>query len=405
MTGTIDEALTTPGPLVAAWECWTARPTRTLVLYSVRSTPKLLARIEVSEAESYAKSTELARRGVRVGAYAPLSDRFWCVDREGFALWSMTRLELEGKGGELFFADGRRVRGAEVRAVTPFVENDMLHRGVRLELVDGSSVVIADEEDSAPLADPTYNRDNLAIDAAWTEYLGAALAKWLGKEHVDEGREDRPRSATPRAARYDVATAIGEQRGVPVRAEIATLLETYFVGPIGDDAIDKLHAEVARILTDPALRGGVVRSYAPNNGGLGFGCAWREELAFRRTTPRSIDLAAFIAWSHKGFPPARPYCPDVFVGRWLQRDETAPAPMLWTLGADGAFSAAGTAFDGRKRWCFHRQSEDANDGSIWLDDRHSGTHKRLLVLHVTATELALQPTSGPALRLERSTSL
>lgn len=200
----------------------------------------------------------------------------------------------------------------------------------------------------------------------------------------------------------DAAAAIREQRRIPERAEIADLLQRYFVGPIGDDAIDKLHAEVARILADPALRGGELRSYAPNNGGLGFGCAWREELAFQRTTPRSIDLAAFIAWSHKGYPAARPYCPASFAGRWLQREPAATSPVHWTLDADGTFSAPGSAFEGRARWCFHRNSERANDGAIWLDDRHSGTHKKLLVQRVTATELELQTTTPSTIRLERA---
>jgi len=200
----------------------------------------------------------------------------------------------------------------------------------------------------------------------------------------------------------DTAEAIREQRRIPKRTEIAELLHKYFVAPIGDDVIDKLHAEVARILADAPLRGGVIRSYAPNNGGLGFGCAWREDTAFQRTIARSVDLAAFIAWSNKGYPRAKLYCPEAYVGRWLQREPTTSAPVYWTLDGDGAFSAPGSAFEGRKQWCFHRHTESPHDGVIWLDDRHSGTHKSLLVRRSTPTELELQPTSPPNVRLERA---
>jgi len=183
---TLEQALATPGPLVAAWEGWTSRADRTLLVYSVQSKPSKLAEAAVPEPERDALSRDLRKRGVRIGTWVPLSDRFWCSDEQGFALWSLTRLEADGRNGDLQLADGRHVSAAQVRTVTSFVEDGMTHRGVRLELADGSSIVVADEEDSAPLADPTYNRDNLSIDAAWASYLGAALAKWLGKPHVNQ---------------------------------------------------------------------------------------------------------------------------------------------------------------------------------------------------------------------------
>jgi hypothetical protein len=33
------------------------------------------------------------------------------------------------------------------------------------------------------MMDPTYDRPNVAIDAAWARYLGRDLARWLGVKH------------------------------------------------------------------------------------------------------------------------------------------------------------------------------------------------------------------------------
>lgn len=184
---TLDEALATPGPLVAAWEGWTTKPERRLMVLSVQPKPKLLMTAAVPKDDRDAMSADLGRRGVRVGMFAPHNDHFWCADDQGFTLWSISGgLELEGKAGNLVLADGRHVTAAQVQSVTSFVENEMIHRGVRLELVGGKSMIVADEEDPAAEGDPTYNRDNLSIDAAWVDYLGAALAKWLGKPHVNQ---------------------------------------------------------------------------------------------------------------------------------------------------------------------------------------------------------------------------
>ena len=147
---TLDEALATPGPLVAAWESWTARADRALIVFSVRSKVTLVATIAMPNAERDQLSEELRRRGVRVGTFSPHDDHFWCVDEQGFTLWSMSAgLELEGKAGDLKLADGRRASAPQIRSVTSFVENEMVARGVRLDLVDGSSLIVARDEDLA----------------------------------------------------------------------------------------------------------------------------------------------------------------------------------------------------------------------------------------------------------------
>ena len=52
----------------------------------------------------------------------------------------------------------------------------MANRGVRLELDDGSSLLLAAETDPAALADPTYNRDHLSIDASAQSTVKVLLA-------------------------------------------------------------------------------------------------------------------------------------------------------------------------------------------------------------------------------------
>ena len=192
-----------------------------------------------------------------------------------------------------------------------------------------------------------------------------------------------------------------EQRRIPEPSEVRAILDTYFVGPITDEIVAKLHDMVARVLADPALRGGEARGSEPGNGGLGFGRAWREELSYGRMYPRSIDLTAFIAWSHTGYPPAPPYCPDAFAGRWIQREPKTSEPVVWVLEGDGRFSAPGTPFADRITWCVHRQGVRPDEASVWLEDKLRIAEKRLLVRRITPTELHLSPTSDPDVHLER----
>jgi hypothetical protein len=198
------------------------------------------------------------------------------------------------------------------------------------------------------------------------------------------------------------AADIAEERRLPEPSEIEAMLTRYFEGPVGADVVAKLHAEVARVLADPPLHGGMARGFLPSNGGRAFGRAWREDLSFQRTSPRSIDLAAWIAWSQSGYPRARPYCPEGYVGTWIQHEPAADPAPRWTLGRDGAFSAPGTPYANRISWCAHRQGTKANDASLWLEDDIGVAVKRLVVVRLTATELQLEPTSPPIFRLERA---
>lgn len=191
---------------------------------------------------------------------------------------------------------------------------------------------------------------------------------------------------------------IDEQRRIPERSEIAAMLEKYFVGPVADDVVSKLHDEATTVLTDPAFRAGVASSFHPGNGGRGFGCAWREDLAFDRIDPRSIDVAAWIAWSQPGYPAPKPYCPDAFAGSWIQGE--SPSPGRWELHRDGRFSGP-ASFD-QPGWCVHRRGSELDKSSLWLVDKRGNVVKRLVVTRLAPNELDLDTTSGVPIRLVRA---
>jgi hypothetical protein len=181
---------------------------------------------------------------------------------------------------------------------------------------------------------------------------------------------------------------------------LARLLDAYFVGPFDAGAVDALAAEVAAVLADPQRHAGVIADFHPGNGGRGFGLAWREELAFLRGSPTTLDVAAWIAWS-RGVP-ARPYCPPVFVGAWRQIE---PVSGIWELGPGGALRCGEPGLRARVSWCVHRQSPRGPIGdALWLDDELRISHKVLLVRAATADELALQAVgpAKPVLRLVRA---
>jgi hypothetical protein len=71
--------------------------------------------------------------------------------------------------------------------VTSFLDRaDLGHRGVRVEFTGRAPFVVAEERDAAALLDPTYNIDNVMMDASWATLLGRDLATFLAVPHRDE---------------------------------------------------------------------------------------------------------------------------------------------------------------------------------------------------------------------------
>ncbi len=144
----------------------------------------LLRHQSVPVAKVAPKQNELQRRGKRQGSTVG-----------GFALWAFDETgEVWTKQGCL--ASGPRnawlvgktqVTSTSVVAVTSFYnQDDYGHRGVKIQLRSAVQVVVVEEFDPSSKHDPTYNRDNLAVDGAWASHLGKALAGWLNCTHRDE---------------------------------------------------------------------------------------------------------------------------------------------------------------------------------------------------------------------------
>ncbi len=155
----------------------------------------------------------------------------------------------------------------------------------------------------------------------------------------------------------------------------------------------KLWEYVARVMKDKPLHWGEISKFDPGNGGRGYGRAWREQLAYDRTYPRSIDLAAWLASSTKGYPAPKPYCPDRYVGTWKQQDPEAATAYTWQFDADGRFHTDEPLCEDRIGWCVHRQNPGPRGDAIWLDDALGIAHMTLLVHDVTPTTLIIQPVS------------
>jgi hypothetical protein len=170
---TIDEALVHDGLLIAAWdessvgEAW-------LGIYSAGDAGvKLLAFERMPEATRAKRTAEVSKRAA-IGTTSG-GEFVWATIGDELAVWN-----LRGKIATVK-KDGSTTR------VTSFVdENNLGHRGVRLERKSGGPRMLVDEHDPTPELDPTYDRSNVAIDAAWASALGKDLARWLGVPHTDQ---------------------------------------------------------------------------------------------------------------------------------------------------------------------------------------------------------------------------
>jgi hypothetical protein len=188
---------------------------------------------------------------------------------------------------------------------------------------------------------------------------------------------------------------IEEEGRVLGRSEVGIMLGEYFVGPITGEIVSTLIDYVARVVADPSLLAEKVTSFRPNYEGRGFGQAWREQLAFDRAYPRSIDLAAWLAASTKGYPAPKPYCPDIYIGRWTQQEPRAASAYAWEFDAGGRFHAEEPLWshiDGSRldRWRVHRRGPEQKGDEIWLEDTLCRVGKTASVVDVTPSMLTLK---------------
>jgi hypothetical protein len=133
-----------------------------------------------------ARRDSLTKLGLRICRSYRGHELVWIAHRAACAIWSSTAIRVTGTGTELFLPSGT-VHTADVCAVTSFVADDYVHRGVRLTLIDSSQPILVDEHDPIAETDPTYGWDNFQLsDAHWVSKLGGDFAAWLHVEHRNE---------------------------------------------------------------------------------------------------------------------------------------------------------------------------------------------------------------------------
>lgn len=97
-------------------------------------------------------------------------------------VWNPKRRLLDGEGGRL------RMHGQALDAVVAeaWVSRDWVMRGVRLRLADGDAVDLVRVQEPSAEVDPTYDRLDVSMDAAWASTLASDIARVAGLKLVDE---------------------------------------------------------------------------------------------------------------------------------------------------------------------------------------------------------------------------
>ncbi|HEY6036810.1 MAG TPA: hypothetical protein VIV58_21175 [Kofleriaceae bacterium] len=170
--------------------------------------------------------------------------------------------------------------------------------------------------------------------------------------------------------------------------ELSDMLQRYFVGATPAHAAS-LHALFTKVTSDPREHGAQAIAFNTGTSRKRYGLAWREELAYDHDRPTDLDLAAWLATAHPGFPAPRLYCPDIYVGTWHQRSPARAPAATWQLTRDGTFITDEPALSRRISWCIHRQGPTHTSDSLWLHDDLAIAHRSLSVISVTASELVL----------------
>lgn len=140
---------------------------------------------------------------------------------------------------------------------------------------------------------------------------------------------------------------------VPSRAEIRLLLEQYFVGPISEEAVERIEREFISVNASSGLS--TMHQGRFESPTWWRGAAWYEESIDKRwMTPRDLVLmlADGVSGADDTFPQRRLYCPPKFVGVWEQLE---PAPsserLFWHLSRDGSFRTNSTEVPHLPLWC------------------------------------------------------
>lgn len=147
-----------------------------------------ISELQIEKSARHDLEAFLEEQGLRRGAQDRRNEHVWSERGDEFVVWSGKGrvLRAERSMRTVCVQDQEPVSWAAIAGITSFVDETLEHRGVRIELRSGAGLTLAEERDFAAVADPTYDRTNLTIDAAWASYLGHALARWLGTPHTDQ---------------------------------------------------------------------------------------------------------------------------------------------------------------------------------------------------------------------------
>lgn len=187
-------------------------------------------------------------------------------------------------------------------------------------------------------------------------------------------------------------TDVDDEDRVPERAEVRSILEEYFVGPINDADVDRLHGEVAALVVDDDRWGAESASFRANSPRY-RGHAWLEVLARGHSLPTSLDLVAWLALTRKGYPAPKPWCPQALVGAWTQLD---PLGGTWHLRADGTFTSSEERLATYSRWAVRGRGRPthAGDEIMVSTGRAAGRTRTLHVWELESNELTVDLIGG-----------
>jgi hypothetical protein len=163
----------------------------------------------------------------------------------------------------------------------------------------------------------------------------------------------------------EIRAEVARLSHTPDRDELRALLGRYFVGPITDEHVTRLLADVA-CRHDLGTRDSDIASF--NSRFRWRGWAWNEEVSQNHRSMAPVDLMlmrAHILWSATAFtsdsnpfPQPKLYCPATAVGTWkqLQPGYDSTELILWHLDPDGTcLTNSPHAPENYKYWCVHRE--------------------------------------------------
>jgi|GEM_PF-5527593 len=178
---TFDQALESPGPLLAAWDLTPWKGRRTLTLFSLdEDRARALAYSDVVTGDEEALAAPLRARGLAIGEYDSRCDFVWLKEAGGVTVWGPHGCVLRAHGETLTLASGRTLARGVLERVHTRATDDYVMRGVRAVLWSGEVVELVRDVSATAAADPTYSRNELLYDTEWAGALAAAVAQWAG---------------------------------------------------------------------------------------------------------------------------------------------------------------------------------------------------------------------------------